>query len=183
MDSMAVYRGMDIGTATPTTDERAGVPHHLLDVVDPWCDHTVADHQAMVNDVLESIAARHVDATTMPRLLELGTDHAVWFDDHVAEAPVSIKALFSLLCGLPPLPSRELESAVLPRLDCRSLPEQLAGRGFDAGFFHGGYFAFTDKLALLTERGFSALVDGENLIEVFARDGAVPKSISLRPRG
>jgi tRNA dimethylallyltransferase len=58
MDSMAVYRGMDIGTATPTTDERAGVPHHLLDVVDPWCDHTVADHQAMVNDVLESIAAR-----------------------------------------------------------------------------------------------------------------------------
>jgi hypothetical protein len=116
--------------------------------------------------ILESIAARHVDPTTMPRLLELGGDHAVWFDDHVAESPVSIKALFSLLCGLPPLPSRDLESAALPRLDCRSLPEVLvddAGGGFDAGFFHGGYFAFTDKLAFLTERGFSALVDGENL--------------------
>jgi len=131
--------------AAPIRRQPAPPPRHVLFVV------------------LESIAARHVDATTMPRLLELGTDHAVWFDDHVAEAPVSIKALFSLLCGLPPLPSRELESAVLPRLDCRSLPEQLAGRGFDAGFFHGGYFAFTDKLALLTERGFSALVDGENL--------------------
>ncbi len=34
-DSMQVYRGMDIGTAKPTLSERAGVPHHLLDVVDP----------------------------------------------------------------------------------------------------------------------------------------------------
>lgn len=34
-DSMQVYRGMDIGTAKPTEKERQGVPHHLLDVVDP----------------------------------------------------------------------------------------------------------------------------------------------------
>ena len=34
-DSMQVYRGMDIGTAKPTMEERRGVPHHLLDVVDP----------------------------------------------------------------------------------------------------------------------------------------------------
>lgn len=113
--------------------------------------------------ILESIATRHVDATTMPHLIELGSDHAVWFDDHVAPSPVSIKALFSLLCGLPPLPTRALESTTLPRIDCRSLPEQLASEGFEAGFFHGGYFAFTDKLALLTERGFSVLVDGENI--------------------
>ncbi|MEC9047824.1 MAG: tRNA (adenosine(37)-N6)-dimethylallyltransferase MiaA, partial [Planctomycetota bacterium] len=45
MDSMAVYRRMDIGTAKPTADERARVPHHLIDVVDAsetfdtarWC--------------------------------------------------------------------------------------------------------------------------------------------------
>ena len=35
LDSMTVYRGMDIGTAKPTPEERQGVPHHLLDVVDP----------------------------------------------------------------------------------------------------------------------------------------------------
>lgn len=35
MDSAQVYRGMDIGTAKPTPGERAGVPHHLIDVVDP----------------------------------------------------------------------------------------------------------------------------------------------------
>jgi hypothetical protein len=113
--------------------------------------------------ILESIATGFVDDTTMPNLHALGADHAVWFDDHVAESPVSIKALFSLLCGLPPLPSKELESAVLARLDCRSLSESLVDVGFEAGLFHGGYFAFTDKLALLGERGFSVLVDGENL--------------------
>ena len=32
---MALYRGMDIGTAKPTADERAAVPHHLLDLIEP----------------------------------------------------------------------------------------------------------------------------------------------------
>jgi tRNA dimethylallyltransferase len=35
LDSMTVYRGLDVGTAKPTFDERAQVPHHLLDVADP----------------------------------------------------------------------------------------------------------------------------------------------------
>jgi tRNA dimethylallyltransferase len=42
MDSMALYRGMDIGTAKPTPVERAGVPHHLIDVLDPWKSASVA---------------------------------------------------------------------------------------------------------------------------------------------
>ncbi len=39
---MQVYRGMDIGTAKPSAVERADVPHHLIDVLDPWEDFTVA---------------------------------------------------------------------------------------------------------------------------------------------
>src|SRR5262249_13402673 len=42
MDSMALYRGMDVGTAKPTPDERRRVPHHLLDVLDPWESASVA---------------------------------------------------------------------------------------------------------------------------------------------
>lgn len=42
MDSMALYRGMDIGTAKPTAEERARVPHHLIDVLDPWESASVA---------------------------------------------------------------------------------------------------------------------------------------------
>ncbi len=42
MDSMALYRGMDIGTAKPTPAERAIVPHHLIDVREPWESASVA---------------------------------------------------------------------------------------------------------------------------------------------
>ena len=36
MDSMTLYCGMDIGTAKPTPEDRRRVPHHLIDVLDPW---------------------------------------------------------------------------------------------------------------------------------------------------
>lgn len=42
MDSMALYRGMDLGTAKPTAEQSRRVPHHLIDVVDPWESATVA---------------------------------------------------------------------------------------------------------------------------------------------
>ncbi|MFO1022680.1 MAG: tRNA (adenosine(37)-N6)-dimethylallyltransferase MiaA [Planctomycetales bacterium] len=42
MDSMTLYRGMDIGTAKATPEEQARVPHHLLDLLDPWEEFSVA---------------------------------------------------------------------------------------------------------------------------------------------
>jgi len=42
MDSMTLYRRMDIGTAKPTAEERRRVPHHLIDVLEPWESATVA---------------------------------------------------------------------------------------------------------------------------------------------
>src|SRR6266849_3952158 len=42
MDSMALYRGMDIGTAKATAEERRRVPHHLVDVLAPWESASVA---------------------------------------------------------------------------------------------------------------------------------------------
>jgi tRNA dimethylallyltransferase len=42
MDSMALYRGLDIGTAKPTLTERSRVRHHLVDVLDPWQSASVA---------------------------------------------------------------------------------------------------------------------------------------------
>src|SRR5438552_2416400 len=42
MDSMTLYRGMDVGTAKPTPEERRLVPHHLIDVLDPWEPSSVA---------------------------------------------------------------------------------------------------------------------------------------------
>jgi tRNA dimethylallyltransferase len=45
VDAFTVYRGMDIGTAKPTAAERAEVPHHALDLRDPWEELSVADFQ------------------------------------------------------------------------------------------------------------------------------------------
>lgn len=58
IDSMQVYRGMDIGTAKPTPAEQAEVPHHLIDVADPWEDFTVARFQAAFRTALADIEAR-----------------------------------------------------------------------------------------------------------------------------
>ncbi len=59
-DSMLVYRGMDIGTAKPTLEERQGVPHHLLDVLDVHETATVAQFQAMARAAIADCRSRGV---------------------------------------------------------------------------------------------------------------------------
>lgn len=58
VDSMAVYRGMDIGTAKPTAEVRARVPYHLLDLVDPSEEFTVQQFQGAARTALAGIAGR-----------------------------------------------------------------------------------------------------------------------------
>lgn len=58
LDSMTVYRGMDVGTAKPTAAEQARVRHHLIDVLDPWESLTVAWWLAAAERACEDIAAR-----------------------------------------------------------------------------------------------------------------------------
>lgn len=58
LDSMTVYRGMNIGTAKPTAAERARVPHHLIDVLDPWESLTVAWWLDRAEAACRDIAAR-----------------------------------------------------------------------------------------------------------------------------
>ena len=58
MDSMALYRGMDVGTAKPTPDERRRVPHHLLDVLDPWESASVAWWLEQAGRACRQIAAQ-----------------------------------------------------------------------------------------------------------------------------
>jgi tRNA dimethylallyltransferase len=52
VDSMQVYRGMDIGTAKPTMLERRGIPHHMIDVADPHEEFSVARFRMMGREVL-----------------------------------------------------------------------------------------------------------------------------------
>ena len=59
VDSMTVYRGMDVGTAKPTPAERATVPHHLLDIADPADPFNVATFQRLAREALRDVAARN----------------------------------------------------------------------------------------------------------------------------
>jgi tRNA dimethylallyltransferase len=83
LDSMAIYRGMDIGTAKPSTEDRQRVPHHLLDIVDPRHDFSLSEY----------IAAAHLKVA---EIRERG--HEVLF---VGGTPLYLK---SLLRGLYPGP-------------------------------------------------------------------------------
>ena len=58
MDSTTIYRRMDIGTAKPTIAERGGIPHHLIDVIEPWESASVADYLAWAQRAVGEIEGR-----------------------------------------------------------------------------------------------------------------------------
>ncbi|HUP80885.1 MAG TPA: tRNA (adenosine(37)-N6)-dimethylallyltransferase MiaA [Pirellula sp.] len=58
VDSMAVYRGMDIGTAKPTPDQRKQVPHHLIDLVDPTNEYSVSQFVVDAHAKADEVRAR-----------------------------------------------------------------------------------------------------------------------------
>lgn len=58
VDSALVYRGLDIGAAKPDAAERDGVPHHLIDVRDPWDAYSAADFASDARAAIDDIVAR-----------------------------------------------------------------------------------------------------------------------------
>ena len=78
-DSMQVYRGMDIGTAKPDEAERGGVPHHMLDIVEPTESYSVSAFHDQAVVVIKDILSRgrqpvlcggtglYIDALTRPK--------------------------------------------------------------------------------------------------------------------
>lgn len=57
-DSMQIYRGMDIGTAKPNTVEMEGIPHHLLDIVNPCQEFSLVQYLALAKQTVEDIHNR-----------------------------------------------------------------------------------------------------------------------------
>lgn len=55
-DSIQVFKGMDIGSGKVTEAEKAGVPHHLIDILDPKESFSAADFQRMARDLMEGIS-------------------------------------------------------------------------------------------------------------------------------
>ena len=57
-DSMQIYKTLDIGTAKPSLCERCGVPHHMIDICDPWERYSVADYVSEATKIIDDIILR-----------------------------------------------------------------------------------------------------------------------------
>lgn len=57
-DSRLVYKGFDIASAKPTIEEREGIPHHLIDIVEPEIDYSVGDFYKDAKPIIEDIISR-----------------------------------------------------------------------------------------------------------------------------
>jgi tRNA dimethylallyltransferase len=140
VDSMQVYRGMDIGTATPTAAEQAEVPHHLIDLLEPHEECTVAWYQGEARTVLADIEARGKRA-----LLVGGTGlyHRAVLDDldipgehpevrAALQADPDTPALHRRLAELDPVAARRMEPGNRRRI-VRALEVTLgSGRPFSS---------------------------------------------------
>ena len=142
-DAMAVYRGMDIGTAKPTAAERRGIPHHLLDVLSVREPLTVAEFQRTARSVIDELRGRGAvpvlvggsalyTRAILDRFEFPGTDAGVRarLDDELAE--VGSSELHRRLAGLDP----EAAERILPengRRVVRALEViEITGRPFSA---------------------------------------------------
>lgn len=152
MDSMQVYRGMDIGTAKPTSAERARVAHHLVDVAAPSDEWNVARFQAEARAAVAAVAARGrrallvggtglyvqavVDDLTFP-----GEDPAIRAELEAATAtPGGRTAAYAELVALDPVAAARIDPGNARRLVRALEVIRLTGRPFSS--FGAGLAAF-----------------------------------------
>jgi len=141
VDSMVVYRGMDVGTAKPTPPERARIPHHLIDLVDPSAPFSVAAYQALGRSALRDVRARGrralltggsglyfralVDDLEFP-----GTDPRVRSELEREGKAIGAEALYRRLVETDPQAAAKIEPANLRRIVRALEVPALTGRRF-----------------------------------------------------
>ncbi len=121
VDSMAVYRGMDVATAKPSAAERLRVPHHLVDVVDPDEEYTVARFRAEALAAVAAIERRGHRALLVGGTglylralvddLQLPGRYPALAEELWAETadPAGLAAAFARLAALDPLAASRIE--------------------------------------------------------------------------
>jgi tRNA dimethylallyltransferase len=197
VDSMTVYAEMDIGTAKATARDRARVPHHLLDLVDPAEEFSVADFQGFARDALATCAAEGRRA-----LLVGGTGlyHRAVIDDldlpgqfaavaaHLADrlAVEGLSALYAELAALDPTAAAKMEPTNERRI-LRAL-EVCLGSGRPFSSFGPGLSSYdevrTVQIGLAVDR--TALASSiEARVDRFVERGFVGEveRLASRPRG
>ena len=158
IDSMAVYREMDLGTAKPSREDRAEVPHHLLDVLDPAEECSVSLFQQLAREAIEQIR----DRGKVPLLVGgTGLYHRAVIDnleipgqfpeiradlEALADEPDGVAVLHARLSELDPLAITKIEPGNARRL-VRALEVTLgSGRPFSS--YGPGLETYSDSSVL-----------------------------------
>ncbi len=144
-DSRQVYQGMDIGTAKPTPEERARVPHHLLDIITPDTPYTLTQYQADAQAAIAAIAGRGhlpllvggtglyiravVDNLAIP---EVPPDWALRRDLEAQAASEGAAALHARLAALDPTSAARIDPANVRRIIRALEVTLLTGQPFSA---------------------------------------------------
>jgi tRNA dimethylallyltransferase len=205
VDSMCVYRGMDIGTSKPDAEAQAAVPHHLLDLVDPDEDFTVTQFQRTARRAVEDIAQRGhhallvggtglylravVDDLEIPGRFP---DVAAALDAELDEGHVGPADLHARLAVLDPVGAARMEPTNRRRV-VRALevtlgsgrPFSTFGPGLEAyparGTAQVGLFRPLDEVDVRIEDRFGRMVDA-GLVEEVQMLAARPAGISRTAR-
>lgn len=169
-DSMQVYRGMDIGTAKITLDERHGVPHHMLDVLDVNQDSTVAWYQSAAREAVDEIHSRGksvvmvggtglyikavIDELNFP-----DTDPMVRHTLNKEAEELGIDAMFARLEKLDPAAALAIDRANLRRIIRALEVIEITGQPFTANLPR------EDSVRFPNARQFGLVMDRELLSE------------------
>ena len=193
VDSMQVYRGMDIGTAKPTIAERQAVPHHLIDIADPDEEFTVARFQRAARDAIADIEARDRRALLVGgtglylRAIIDGLAIPGRYPDVVRElAGTATPALHARLYALDPVAAARMEPNNRRRI-VRAL-EVTVGSGRPFSSFGPGLEAYPPTAFRLVGVALPATVVGARIADRYERqlaDGFVEEvnALANRERG
>ena len=193
-DAMQLYRGMDVGTAKLTDEQRHGVPHHLLDVLDVTEPASVAAYQRHARRTVEELLARGTvpvvvggSGLYVSALLDdlefPGTEPAIRARLETELADVGAAALHSRLTGLDPVAA----AAILPgngRRIVRALEViELTGRPFSASMPKPGPARYGTTLIGLDRTAAELDERVERRVDAMFEAGLVAEVGSLLPLG
>lgn len=197
MDSMQIYRRMDIGTAKPTQQEMQGVPHHMLDVAEPTEAFSVARYQEMAEGIFREIHARghqvllvggtglYLRALRSPMAMgDVGGDVGIRAElQAIADAPEGKQRLHDMLAEVDPVTAARLHLNDVRRAVRALEVYRLTGVPFSQQPQAQGEANFDYRVASLTMDRAKLYERIELRVDQMLRDGLVDEVRGLLASG
>ena len=198
MDSMQIYRSMDIGTAKPTPKELAAVPHHMIDVVEPDCLFTVSMYKEMASKAIDDIFSRgkipvlvggtglYLNALSYEMSLgDNGANSRLREElHHIAELPDGPVKLHERLKQVDPVSAQKLHPndirRVIRALEIYETSGKAKGEREDEQKTEGPYHILVYGLSLPREQMYARI---NERVDMMIKDGLVEEVKGLLERG